>query len=66
MMKGTLDLVKAEILDSEVASSSLELRRAWSSYITVMMAIFGQLILVSANRNLQEKFSLNVLLDVES
>jgi len=25
MMKGTLDLVKAEILDPEVASSSLEL-----------------------------------------
>jgi len=64
-MKGTLRLVKAEIFYSEVASSFLELEESILSSIIVMMAIFGQLILVCANLNLQEKFSLNILLDIE-
>ncbi len=63
-MKETLRLVKAEILYSEVAISFLELEESILSSIIVMMAIFGQLILVSANLNLQEKFSLNILLDI--
>jgi hypothetical protein len=65
MMKGGLSLVTTNIISRSYKFFSIA-RRALSSAIIVMMAIFGQLILLSGNQNLKEKFSLNVLLDIEA
>jgi hypothetical protein len=60
MMQVGLGLVK-DIISKSYKSFSRD-RRAWSSSSTVMIAIFGQLIFLRRNQDLQEKFSLNVLL----
>ena len=65
MMKRGLSLVTTNIISRSYKFFST-VRRALSSAITVMMAIFGQPILLSENQNLQEKFSLYVLLDIEA